>query len=102
MPQFYQNYKIQLLSFHLISIFYILKHVIHLFNITVLKSITDSDSEEDENSKSLIGYGTFLGSQENKTLDETIIYNTSEQPEQPIDFSSDSLTDFDKSKGKKI
>ena len=52
--------------------------------------------------KSLTGYGTFLGSQENKTLDETVIYNTNEQPEQPIDSSSDSLTDFDKSKGKKI
>ena len=64
--------------------------------------MTDSDSEKDENSKSLIGYGTFLGSQENKTLDETIIYNTNEQPEQPIDSSSDSLTDFDKVRKFKI
>ena len=82
--------------------FYILKHVIDIFNINLLKSITDSDSEEDENSKSLIGYGTFLCSQENNTFDETIIYNTKEQPKQPIDSTSYSLTDFENSKGNKI
>ena len=76
-----------------------LKHVIHIFNINLLNSITDSDSEEDENSKSLIGYGTFLCSQENNTFDESI---TNEQPKQPIDSTSDSLTDFDNSKGNKI
>ena len=51
--------------------------------------------------KTLTGYGTFLGSQENNTFDETIIYNTSEQPKKPIDSSLD-LTDFDKSKGNEI
>ena len=76
-----------------------LKHVIHIFNINLLNSTTDSDSEEDENSKSLIGYGTFLCSQENNTFDESI---TNEQPKQPIDSTSDSLTDFDNSKGNKI
>ena len=76
-----------------------LKHVIHIFNINLLNSITDSDSEEDESSKSLIGYGTFLCSQENNTFDESI---TNEQPKQPIDSTSDSLTDFDNSKGNKI
>ena len=76
-----------------------LKHVIHIFNINLLNSITDSDSEEDENSKSLIGYGTFLCSQENNTFDESI---TNEQPKQPIASTSDSLTDFDNSKGNKI
>ena len=76
-----------------------LKHVIHIFNINLLYSTTDSDSEEDENSKSLIGYGTFLCSQENNTFDESI---TNEQPKQPIDSTSDSLTDFDNSKGNKI
>ena len=76
-----------------------LKHVIQIFNIYLLNSITDSDSEEDENSKSLIGYGTFLCSQENNTFDESI---TNEQPKQPIDSTSDSLTDFDNSKGNKI
>ena len=65
-------------------------------------SDSDGDSEEDENSKSLIGYGTFLCSQENNTFDETIIYNTNEQPEQPIDLTSYSLTDFENSKGNKI
>ena len=64
--------------------------------------MTDSDSEEDENSKSLIEYGTFLCSQENNTFDKSITYNTSEQPKQPIDSTSDSLTDFDNSKGNKI
>ena len=72
-----------------------------VLEMNFLKSITDSDSEDDENSKSLIGYGTFLGSQENNTFDETIKYNTSEQSKKPIDSSSD-LTDFDKSKGKEI
>ena len=71
-----------------------LKHIIDIFNINLLKSITDSDSEEDENSKSLIGYGTFLCSQENNTFDESVTYNTNEQPKQPIDSTSDSLTDF--------
>ena len=79
-----------------------LKHVIDIFNVNLLNSITDSDSQEDENSKSLIGYGTFLCSQENNTFDESITYNTNEQPKQPIDSTSDSLTDFDNSKGNKI
>ena len=70
-----------------------------MFNINLLNSTTDSDSEEDENSKSLIGYGTFLCSQENNTFDESI---TNEQPKQPVDSTSDSLTDFDNSKGNKI
>ena len=79
-----------------------LKHIIDIFNINLLKSITDSDSEEDENCKSLIGYGTLLCSQENNSFDESFTYNTNEQPKQQIDSTSDSLTDFDNSKGNKI
>ena len=44
-----------------------LKHVIDIFNINLLNSITDSDSEEDDNSKPLFGYGTFLFSQKKTT-----------------------------------
>ena len=57
---------------------------------------TDND---DEDSHALLGFGTFLGSPgKMNSSDDTVIYNQDPNQQQTI-TNSDSMTDFDKSKG---
>ena len=64
-----------------------------------MKCTTDTDDNDNEDSHALLGFGTFLGSPEKmNSSDDTVIYNQDPNQQQTT-TNSDSMTDFEKSKG---
>ena len=64
-----------------------------------MKCKTDTDENNKEDSHALLGFSTFLGSPEKmNSLDDTVIYNQYPNQQQKT-TNSDSMTDFEKSKG---
>ena len=64
-----------------------------------MKCTTDTDDNDNEDSHALLGFSTFLGSPEKmNSSDDTVIYNQDPNQQQTT-TNSDSMTDFEKSKG---
>ena len=64
-----------------------------------MKPTKDTNYNDDEDSHALLGFGTFLASPEKiNCSDNTVIY-IQDPNQQQTATNSDSMTDFDKSKG---